>query len=78
MMLRDTPGVPVGIKIAERAWFAAPDPVVVNVQSPAVTPAVADPAMEDSTRAVTLSLTTVPQVLASVPVTGWARPSSVV
>jgi hypothetical protein len=74
MMSLLTPGLPVGIKIAARAWLVAPDPVVVSVQLPEATEAVADPAIESSTNSVMLSFTTVPHVPDNSPVTGRANP----
>ena len=78
MMLRVTPGEPVGTRIAHRAWLTTPEPVVVSVQSPEVTEAVAVAAIESSTSSVMLLLTTLPHCPSSSPSTGRANPSRVV
>ena len=75
MMLRDTPGVPVGIRMAMRDWLAKPEPVVDNVQFAEVTLAVVKPAMALSTNEVMLSLTTSPHAPSNSPSTGSANPS---
>jgi hypothetical protein len=48
-MYRVVPGVPVAIRIAFLAWLETPPAVVVKVQSPDVTLAVAYWAIESST-----------------------------
>jgi hypothetical protein len=76
MILRDTPGEPVGIRIAARASLAAPV-VVVNVQLADATEAVAVPATALSIKAVMLVLTVSPQVPVKSPVVGSANPKRV-
>jgi hypothetical protein len=78
IMLLVTPAEPVTLRIAQRASFAAPEPVVERVQFPEVTLAVAVAAMASSTNSVMLSLTVSPQVLESSPVTGRANPKRLV
>jgi hypothetical protein len=75
MILRNTPGEPVGLKIAARASLAAPD-VVDRVQSADATEVVAAPATAVSRREVIELLTTCPQVPVSSPSTGRANPKS--
>ena len=78
IILRDTPGVPVAIRIAQRAWLGAPEPSSFSVQFPRVTLAVAVPATASSINWVILLFTIGPHVPVSSPGTGRAKPKSVV